>query len=74
MLRIKVIKFILRCFLKFYYRDYINSLNVFYYCFWLGNDDEECVKYLKIFFKEKDVVKWLNEDDLIGNKVLYIVV
>lgn len=70
--RTKVIKPILRCSPKLHHRDHINSSNVFHYCLRSGNDDEECAKYLKILLKEKDAAKWLNEDDLTGNKALHI--
>lgn len=74
MLRIKVIEMILRFFLIFCYKDLINYLIVFYYCFWFSNDDEVCVKYLNIFLREKDVKRLLSKDDMNCNMVFYIVV
>lgn len=70
--RTKVIKTILRFSQKLNHRDHIKSSNVFHYCLRSGNDDEVCAKYLQILLKEKDAAKWLNEDDLTGNKALHI--
>lgn len=74
MLRIKVIEIILEFFWIFCYKDLINYLIVFYYCFWFSNDDEVCVNYLNIFLREKDVMIFLYKDDMDGNMVFYIVV
>lgn len=70
--RTKVIETILGFSPILRYKDNTSCSTVFHYCIRSSNDDDVCSNYLKILLKEEKAAKFLDKDDMYGNKALHI--